>query len=229
MIRNKVIATILWLLSKLLKLTYRYKYINENNINDAIKFSNGKGHILALWHQNLFNTLLANTHLRHAAIISPSKDGDLLAYTVEKLGNHTVRGSSSRGGISALIELKKQIESGMPVSITVDGPRGPSKEVKQGIIALTKSTECFILPLVCIPEKFWTLNSWDKFRVGKPFSKAIVNYGEPFSIPKSITKDQFENYKKEIQKKLDECAEEAILNLPKWNQLKKGRKYKYEG
>jgi lysophospholipid acyltransferase (LPLAT)-like uncharacterized protein len=154
--------------------------------------------ILALWHNRL--ALALHIYRRHgqrgrklAALVSASKDGALLAAILERAGAQPVRGSSSRRGAQALVELNSAARDGRDIAITPDGPRGPCYQVQAGVIALAQVTGLPIVP--CTYELSWKLRlkSWDRFQVPLPFARCDVFIGEPLRVPRDTddaTRDQ---------------------------------------
>jgi len=117
-----------------------------------------------------------------SAMISEHKDGEAITRTVEYLGIHSVRGSSSRGGAKALISAIKEIKNGDDIAITPDGPRGPRHSIADGIVAISKKTNAKILIFNIKCTKYWQFNSWDKFIVPKPFGTLEFFIQEPLDI-----------------------------------------------
>lgn len=109
-------------------------------------------------------------------LVSRSFDGELIARTLAMFGFYTVRGSSSRGGVAGLLQLKNVIAAGKPVVFTADGPRGPIYQTKMGPVKLAQMTGAPIGSFYLLPERFWQVNSWDKFIVPKPFSRVAVSW-----------------------------------------------------
>lgn len=146
------------------------------------------GYILAIWHQNLFAGILAQTGRRHVVIISRSRDGDPVSLLCTRLGHCVTRGSSrkgetDKGGREAKDQMIEVLRSGVPGAITVDGPRGPAHVVKPGIIDMARATGLPIVPYLAIASHYWSLKSWDAFRVPRPFSRIDVIYGAPVAVP----------------------------------------------
>jgi lysophospholipid acyltransferase (LPLAT)-like uncharacterized protein len=136
--------------------------------------------IMVFWHQNLFLIWKLNAMLRSRSpmygLISPSNDGAWLSAFFSLVGIRNIRGSSGRRGISALYELQEKLKRGANVAITPDGPRGPAKKFKSGVAILAIRTGVDVCLISIDYKKFWTLNTWDKFRIPKPFSRVSVDY-----------------------------------------------------
>jgi hypothetical protein len=150
--------------------------------------------IAVLWHNRV--SLLAGffpATMRNncAALASASGDGEVAARALRTLGFQVVRGSSSRGGYHALLELKRKLlEEKLTVGITVDGPRGPRYEVHPGAVMLAEATGLPILPLSLNAPRRWELKSWDRTQIPKPFSRVGLMVGEPFTVPPDLSPEQ---------------------------------------
>ena len=198
----KILANIIYYFIRLLNFTYRYRFIGLENKNEARTMHPQKTFIYALWHQNLIGAIFSHIGERFTMIVSESKDGELVNVACERFGHLPARGSSTRGGRRALIEIIKNITNGFPGAITVDGPQGPLYDVKLGILEVAKLCQCGVLPLSPYPIHYWELKSWDKFRIPKPFSKIIVVIGKPITIDKSVKKEEFPKIASQIKEAL---------------------------
>ncbi len=151
--------------------------------------------IFALWHNRLCLCMRVYTHLvrphhRHprlAALISASKDGAFLASILEHFGVQPVRGSSSRRGAQAMLELTGWAQRGYHIAVTPDGPRGPCYTVQDGIIALAQVTGHPIVPYTCQLGWKIRLKSWDRFQIPLPFSRCEMTFHEPIRVPRDAT------------------------------------------
>lgn len=173
-----MLANLVYIFIRLLNFTYRYTFIGlENRQNLTTPF------VFATWHHTLIGTILAHTGEKFTMIVSGSKDGELVSTTCEKLGYSPVRGSSTRGGQIAMLALIKNIRTGLNAAITVDGPKGPAKKVKYGVIEVAKKANVPVLPLSAFYHNCYTFKkSWDQFKFPKPFSKITIVIGEPIII-----------------------------------------------
>jgi len=151
--------------------------------------------ILALWHNRLGLCMkvyksFVRPHHPHdhlAALISASKDGAFLATILQNFGVEPVRGSSSRRGSQALLELASWAERGYDLAVTPDGPRGPCYAVQEGVIALAQVTGLAIIPYSCQVDWKIRVKSWDRFQIPLPFSHCEMTFGEPIRVPRQAT------------------------------------------
>ena len=155
-----------------------------------------ENYIGALWHNRLLIFPLVLRRFfpdRHgAALISASRDGDLLADGIRRFGYDVVRGSSSRLGASAILQLTEMLESRRDVVITPDGPRGPAYELGPGIVFLARKSGASVLPMNLEYSRCWRLGSWDRFIIPQPFSKVRVLINQPHHVKSIDTPDEFE-------------------------------------
>ena len=162
-----------------------------------------ENYIGALWHNRLLifplvlRWFLPNRH--GAALISASRDGDLLADAIHRFGYDVVRGSSSRLGASAILQLTEALAAGRDVVITPDGPRGPAYELGPGIIFLAQKSGAAVLPMNLEFSHCWRLGSWDRFIVPRPFSKVRVLIGQLYRVGATNTPDEFEAERLSLQ------------------------------
>lgn len=176
-----LIAAIASPLIRLLCHTYRWKIDGAAHF-DAVT-SSGRQPILALWHGRILAGL---HHFRNRGIVvitSQNFDGEWIAGILHRFGFGTARGSSSRGGARALAQLRRDLNAGKPAAFTVDGPRGPARIVQAGVVFLAGATGNPILPYHIESDRHWTLGSWDRTQIPKPFANVALAIGEPLSVP----------------------------------------------
>ena len=162
------------------------------------------------WHQRFFPGIVFLAREKPIAImISESRDGELISRIVDRMGWHSVRGSSTRGGIKALLKLKRLVQQGYKVGHIVDGPTGPFAVVKSGLIYMAQITGLPVVPLIFSPEKKWILKSWDRFMIPKPFTRIIYRYGDPIYVPEEIDASEFEEKRLFVEKTLDTLYRET--------------------
>jgi lysophospholipid acyltransferase (LPLAT)-like uncharacterized protein len=169
---------------------------------DSLK-AEGKLPILCLWHDRIF---AATYFLRDRGIVvitSQSLDGEYIARFLKRLGYGTIRGSSTRGGVKALVEMIRSMRAGMSMAFTVDGPRGPRYEAKKGAILLAKKTGNPLIPFSVEPARFWTVNSWDRLQIPKPFTRARFIVGPAIYVEHAADDRAVEEGRKQLQASLD--------------------------
>jgi hypothetical protein len=137
-----------------------------------------------------------------AALISASKDGAFLAAILERFRVQPVRGSSSRRGPQALLELTSWAERGYDLAITPDGPRGPRYVVQEGVMSLAQLTGLPIVPFGFYAHRKIQLKSWDRFQIPLPFSRCDLGLGKPVFVPREATNAQREEIRKQLEQTL---------------------------
>jgi len=195
---DSFLGNLTYLIMLFLRSTYRFRYINIENFEEARKIGKDQSIMFAIWHQNIVHSILSQkgNYQIFASMASRSKDANYLVIANTKLGMQMVRGSSAKnnvdkGGKDARDQMLTLMKNGIVGTLTVDGPKGPAKEVKPGIIDMAKKSGCALLPYSAIPQTYWSFKSWDRFRLAKPFSKIIVYYGKPFKIANDLSSDEF--------------------------------------
>jgi lysophospholipid acyltransferase (LPLAT)-like uncharacterized protein len=180
-------------LLRVLERTLRYEVDDRAGIVGRGVIEN---YIGALWHNRLLIFPLVLRRFfpnRHgAALISASRDGDLLADAIRRFGYEVVRGSSSRLGASAILQLTEVLVARRDVVITPDGPRGPVYELGPGIVFLAQKSGAAVLPMNLEYSRCWRLGSWDRFIVPQPFSKVRVLISQPHHVKPTSKPDEFE-------------------------------------
>jgi len=138
--------------------------------------------LFLLWHEALLPLLWHHRDQGIAILVSEARDGRILSEYAARLGYRHAAGSSTRGGMLAFLQAARLLEEGIPVAITPDGPRGPRRVVKPGILAAAQRVGVPILPIHAETNRAWRLRSWDRFLIPKPFAKVRVGYGDPFTV-----------------------------------------------
>ena len=161
----------------------------------------------ALWHETILMSVWHHRDQDVHVMISASRDGELISTIARFMGYTPVRGSSSKGGQEALREMVSFTRAGKRCAITPDGPRGPRREVKPGVVNLARLAGSPVVPFAFEAEHCWRLRSWDKFIIPKPFSRAVFVYGEPVRVPRKGGTDA--EHLKKIQNELDRVTKVA--------------------
>ncbi|OPY13865.1 MAG: hypothetical protein A4E66_00595 [Syntrophus sp. PtaB.Bin001] len=180
--------------------TYRLSVVNDKPWLDYLH--SGGRVLLCCWHQQFFVTIgYADTYAAYhpALMISRSQDGEIIARVAEKLGWHTVRGSSSRGGGRALKEMVRHLKHYRLAAHIVDGPQGPAGIIKAGAISLARSSGAVVVPFYVTADRAWYFNSWDHFMVPKPFAKVTLRFGEMLDLNTGEGDAAFEGHRLRLQ------------------------------
>jgi len=169
----------------------------------------GRPHLLACLHGRMFLPVWMLRHDGYTALVSQSRDGELVSRLVAGLGIATVRGSSTRGGSVALKATVRLLQEGNLTAVMVDGPRGPREEVKVGTLAIARLAGVPILPLTAGAWPAWEFHSWDRFQLPRPFARGVMVYGEPLEVPREAKGEALEELRLELQRRLVAAREEA--------------------
>ncbi len=178
---------------------------------DAIVGS-GRQPILALWHGRILAGLHYFRNRGIVVITSQNFDGEWIARILRRFGFGTARGSTSRGGARALVQMRHDLASGRPVAFTVDGPRGPARRVQAGVVWLAGATGHPILPYHVEADRFWTARSWDRTQIPKPFSTVAIAIGAPLAVP-ATDEATMETARRELELTLARLEERALAML----------------
>jgi lysophospholipid acyltransferase (LPLAT)-like uncharacterized protein len=167
----------------------------------------GRLPIYAFWHDRIFAGTYFFRDRGIAVITSQSKDGEYIARFIQRLGYGAIRGSSTRGGVGALIEMIKAMRNGQATAFTLDGPKGPRYEAKPGAVMLAKKTGNPIIPFVVECARFWTIGSWDKLQIPKPFTRAKLIIDRPIYVEEDAGETEVKDKLQELQLSLDAMVE----------------------
>jgi hypothetical protein len=200
-------ASLIYFLARTYTMTLRTQWDNRSGyFMDEL----GGPAIYCLWHNRLFlcmEAYLEQTQRRSlgkglAALISASKDGAFLSAILERFQVQPVRGSSSRRGSQALLELTSWAERGYDLAITPDGPRGPRYVVQEGVMSLAQLTGLPIVPFAFFAHRKIRLKSWDGFQIPLPFSRCDLSLGKPVHVPREATDAEREEIRKHLEQTL---------------------------
>ena len=139
-------------------------------------------HVFLLWHEALLPLLWQHRNQGIAIVVSEARDGQYLSDVALSLGYRTVRGSSTRGGARALLGAVRELQAAGAVAFTPDGPRGPRRELKPGVVAAAQRGGAVIVPIHAEADRAWRLHSWDRFMIPKPLAHVRITYGRPFAV-----------------------------------------------
>jgi len=170
---------------------------------EALAQSQGKA-VYATWHQRV---IFHGRHLAHknlTVMVSQSRDGEYATRLVRLFGHTTVRGSSTRGGPLALRELTQKIKKGDRGGILADGPLGPARVAKIGAVIMAHEAQVPLIPLTWGVDRCWTINSWDRFLIPKPFARIVIHYPEPIWISPSADRKELESYRRLLEERLNQ-------------------------
>ena len=170
----------------------------------------GRQPIMAFWHGRILPATIYFKNRGIVVITSANFDGEWIAGIIRRFGYGTARGSTSRGGSRALIQMMRDMEAGKPTGFTLDGPRGPSRVAQAGAVWLSKATGNPVLPFHLEADRHWTVNSWDQTQIPKPFSTVALVVGDPFFVPVDASDDEMEASRQRLEQQLQQLEARAV-------------------
>ena len=207
-IQARLISILGFRFVQLLGSTLRWKTEGLEHF-DAI-VAGGRQPVMAFWHGRI---LPATYYFRRRGIVvitSENFDGEWIAGIIERFGYGTARGSTSRGGRKALLQLVRDLAAGKPAGFTLDGPRGPARVAQPGAVWLSKATGHPVLPFHLEASRYWTLDSWDHTQIPKPFSTVAIAMGEPFQVASDADEGALEQSRLMLEERLKMLETRAL-------------------
>jgi lysophospholipid acyltransferase (LPLAT)-like uncharacterized protein len=206
-----LVAIVPWLGARLIRFvafTQRSDVLGEIAVMEH--WHRGEYVIICAWHDQLLMMVTVYQGPGTKILISRSRDGELIARTVSYFGQGSVRGSSSRGGREAFREMLKFAELDVDLAVTPDGPKGPRRQIKDGVIQMARISGRPIVPLTYVCSRGHRFHSWDRFLLPYPFARAVYCYG----TPQYFSRDQpLEECRQRLQQAMDENQQRAEAQL----------------
>jgi lysophospholipid acyltransferase (LPLAT)-like uncharacterized protein len=165
---------------RMLASSWRIQVVHEERWR--VLYQAKRPHVFLLWHEALLPLLWQHRNQGIAIVVSEARDGQYLSDLATTLGYGAVRGSSTRGGARALLGAVRELQAGGAVAFTPDGPRGPRRELKPGVVAAAQRGGGVIVPIHAEADRAWRLHSWDRFMIPKPLARVRITYGRPFEV-----------------------------------------------
>ena len=195
--------------------TVRVSIINRKVYDLHLRQLDGTHHLVGgAWHRNAIFLFYFFRNLGNRLVmISRSLDGEMTAGIARRFGYTPVRGSSSRGGSQALKEMIAVMNAGDKKYLcgtAVDGPRGPARKMKKGMLAVARRTGALFVPMACSGNRLITFpKAWDKTILPKPFSRMTIIFGEPVSIPAELTDEELETLRQSLEDELNRLTDKV--------------------
>jgi len=211
----RLVPFVVYCCHRLLKATLRVERVGFEAVQGLV--DRDERFVLSFWHRRLVMMPLAYPFRRKnaagerrgvAILSSDSKDGERSAATWRWYGIHAVRGTAAHGGAQALVKMIQIVKQGWDLGITPDGPRGPRQQAKPGVLAVSRKTGAWLVPVCVAYSRAWKLRSWDEMLVPKPFSKVCVHYGEPFRVATAQEEDSLHLFLEKQMNELEAWAED---------------------
>jgi lysophospholipid acyltransferase (LPLAT)-like uncharacterized protein len=173
----------------------------------------GRQPVLAFWHGRILPAAFYFRHRGIVVITSENFDGEWIARIIERFGYGTARGSTTRGGRRALVQLVRSLAAGRPAGFTLDGPKGPARVAQAGAVWLAQETGHPLVPFHLEASAAWTLRSWDRTQIPKPFSTVAIAMGEPLYLPPDRSDDALEAGRRALEARLRALEAAALAML----------------
>jgi lysophospholipid acyltransferase (LPLAT)-like uncharacterized protein len=208
---QRIAAGLIFGLIRIVSVTLRYRWVDNRESRNTTA---PQAAIYCTWHNRLVLSMVAyhgyvkgnNPPPGIAAMVSASKDGGLLTAILECFDVQPVRGSSSRRGPQALLELTTWAERGYDLAITPDGPRGPRYQVQEGVMSLAQVTGLPIVPFSYYLSWKWQVSSWDRFQIPLPFSQCELVLGKPVRVARDVSDEERELLRLQLERQLKEIS-----------------------
>jgi lysophospholipid acyltransferase (LPLAT)-like uncharacterized protein len=165
--------------------------------------------IIGFWHGRILPGTLYFQGRGIIVMTSENFDGEWIARIIHRFGYSTARGSTSRGGSKALRQLIREVSAGRGAGITLDGPRGPARIAQPGALWLAMATGHPVVPIHFEASTHWTLPSWDRTQIPKPFATVSVAVGEPLYVPRDAGADAIEAARTALEQRLAQLEGDA--------------------
>ena len=206
-----LISTVGYPIVAALASTFRWRQEGFQHLDDVER--SGRQPIMAFWHGRILPSTYFFRRRGIVVITSENFDGEWIAGIIERFGYGTARGSTSRGAKRALLQLKRDMAAGQPAAFTIDGPRGPAKVAQPGAVWLAKVTGNPVVPFHIEASRHWTLRSWDRAQIPKPFSDVAIAIGEPLEVPPDADEAAIERSRLTLEARLTSLEARARAML----------------
>lgn len=210
-----IVPRIVWALFSLVGRTWRFEVIAEDGVTPILFGERSPNKIFCFWHQCVLPCTVYFRHSRAVILISRSFDGELITRTLRCFGYDAVRGSSSRGGSEGLRGLVNVLATDRTAIFTADGPRGPIYQTKMGPVRLAHLSGAPIGVFHLEPEHAWTMKSWDRFLIPKPFTRIAVSWAQWVEVPADLDPEAYETKRQELNDALERARLRARAHFGK--------------
>ncbi|MBU4261648.1 MAG: lysophospholipid acyltransferase family protein [Proteobacteria bacterium] len=165
--------------------------------------------IVSFWHYGVIYIVYQARKIPYVAMVSASKDGEYVSRILQSKGFATVRGSRNKGAIGALKGLMKEMDQGKTAVLVADGSQGPARKAQAGTILLASKTGAPILPVGWAADRYKSFRSWDRTAIPLPFSRVVLWFGEPISVPGKLQSVELEEYRILLEQALNDLYEKS--------------------
>jgi lysophospholipid acyltransferase (LPLAT)-like uncharacterized protein len=209
----RVVPRCLALLMRVWFFTCRVRFHNPENFLDPKRTEQPV--VASFWHYSIVYFLYSQRGQAVTAMVSSSRDGEYIARLAEQFGFDTARGSRNNKGVEALKSMLRAVRGGNSAAIVADGSQGPPRIAQPGAILLASRTAAPVMPMLWSASRYFTVRSWDKTVIPKPFARIDFYYGEPIFVPAGLKEEGIEEYRLLLEQRLNE------LYVRAWGQYNK--------
>jgi lysophospholipid acyltransferase (LPLAT)-like uncharacterized protein/uncharacterized protein with HEPN domain len=213
---HTIVPWIVYFFVTLLTSTYRWRQMVSEELLELM--SSGKPFAVAVWHGDMLLSQSLGKRLgwnkRSVVMVALNQAGEVESRILKLLGYYVVRGSAKKRGKEALEDMKSILNQGAIAAMVVDGPMGPAREVKAGVVELARFCQVPVVPVAFLPGNEWIVPTWDRTRIPKPFSRCITTSTIPIRVPRTIDDSRFEEIQADIKAVMIDLGERKIT----WDQ-----------
>ncbi len=190
----------------LLNSTYRVEFVGDEPLMKSV--AGGESVLMSFWHGSLVAMAVAARAkgIPICILVSQHRDGEIASRVLRRWGIDTVRGSATRGGAQGFLSLLRAHRRGSNLAVVPDGPKGPPKIAKLGVVHLARTTGARMFPLAFEADRFWRLGSWDRMVVPKPFARITIVVGDPITVARDTAGEDLETARLRIEASLNDLA-----------------------
>lgn len=204
-ISERVLAFVVAWVVRLLGATLRFDHEDNDVVEQTL--AEGSAAIIFGWHEMFLIACCDLRHYRPYIMISQSRDGERVTRVAEQVGWRVVRGSSSRGGARALLQMVRVLREPVLAGHLVDGPRGPRRSMTAGVVAMAQRSGAVLIPAMYATRRKWRAPSWDRLQVPLPFSRIVRRDLPPRCVRADLDDAEVEKLRAELHDELSrECA-----------------------
>ena len=184
--------------------------VEEKGRQPVARLIDSRRFIFAFWHSRILLLSYLYKRLNATIMVSNSADGEIIAQVLQRHGHKTIRGSTRKGGMRALMQQIIDMRSNRRPGVVIpDGPQGPRHKVQNGVILLAQKTGCPIIPLAYSSKRRKVFNSWDRFLLPCPWVKGVITYGNPVEVPPKADTETLQRCARQLESELNRITAEA--------------------
>lgn len=194
----------------LIDFLFLFSPVEKKGYSAVARLIDTRRFIFAFWHSRILLLSYNYKRLNASIMVSNSADGEVIAQVLQRHGHKTIRGSTRKGGLRALMhQIADMRTQGRPGVVIPDGPQGPRHKVQPGVILLAQKTGCPIIPLAYSSRRRKIFNSWDRFMLPYPWTRGIITYGRPIEVPPKADAEAIGRCARQLELELNRITAQA--------------------